>query len=196
MHDPASRRRVLKNIAALGAAGTVSTALASTGQRPQHFAQAQSDARARASDATASGGLPRIQLLIGPGTLPSVGKDRMDLLRYRVSGNRAMTEVESTYDLDQRIEQAVREVMGRTTRAAAGGNAMAASWHFNVDNNGVVHLQARFEGYDGTAGDAHDVVEPGGNFHNLTYEQLKRAGAGTIRVKADGSLTMTSDPLG
>ena len=53
---------------------------------------------------------------------------------------------------------------------------MAASWHFNVDNNGVVHLQARFEGYDGTVGDAHDVVEPGGNFHNLTYEQLKRAG--------------------
>ena len=112
------------------------------------------------------------------------------------NGNRAMTEVESTYDLDQRIEQAVREVMGRTTRAAAGGNAMAASWHFNVDNNGVVHLQARFEGYDRTVGDAHDVVEPGGNFHNLTYEQLKRAGAGTIRVKADGSLTMTSDPLG
>ena len=112
------------------------------------------------------------------------------------NGNRAMTEVESTYDLDQRIEQAVREVMGRTTRAAAGGNAMAASWHFNVDNNGVVHLQARFEGYDGTVGDAHDVVEPGGNFHNLTYEQLKRAGSGTIRVKADGSLTMTSDPLG
>ena len=31
--------------------------------------------------------------------------------------------------------------MGRTTRAAAGGNAMAASWHFNVDDNGVVHLQ-------------------------------------------------------
>ena len=86
MHDPASRRRVLKNIAALGAAGTVSTAFASAGQRPQHFAQAQGDAPARASDATASGGLPRIQLLIGPGTLPSVGKDRMDLLRYRVSG--------------------------------------------------------------------------------------------------------------
>jgi hypothetical protein len=40
------------------------------------------------------------------------------------------------------------------------------------------------------------VVEPGESFHNLTYEQLKRAGAGTIRVKADGSLTMTSDPLG
>ena len=51
---------------------------------------------------------------------------------------------------------------------------MTASWHFNVDDKGVVHLQARFEGDDGTVGDAHDVVEPGGNFHNLTYEQLKR----------------------
>ena len=65
---------------------------------------------------------------------------------------------------------------------------MTASWHFNVDDKGVVHLQARFEGDDGAVGDAHDLVEPGGNFHNLTYEQLKRAGAGRIRVKADGSL--------
>jgi hypothetical protein len=73
---------------------------------------------------------------------------------------------------------------------------MTASWHFNVDDKGVVHLQARFEGDDGAVKDAHDLVEPGGNFHNLTYEQLKRAGAGRIRVKADGSLTMTSDPLG
>jgi hypothetical protein len=40
------------------------------------------------------------------------------------------------------------------------------------------------------------VIKPGQNFRNLTYEQLKRAGAGTIRVNADGSLTMTSDPLG
>ena len=86
MHDPASRRRVLKNIAAFGAAGTVPTAFANAEERPQHFAQAQSDAPVRPSDPTASGGLPRIQLLIGPGTLPSVGKDRMDLLRYRVSG--------------------------------------------------------------------------------------------------------------
>ena len=61
MHDPASRRRVLKNIAAFGAAGTVPTAFANAEQRPQHFAQAQSDAPVRPSDPTASGGLPRIQ---------------------------------------------------------------------------------------------------------------------------------------
>src|SRR5688572_32300955 len=30
--------------------------------------------------------LPRIQLIVSAGTLPSVGKDRMDLLRYRESG--------------------------------------------------------------------------------------------------------------
>jgi L-asparaginase len=84
MHDSTSRRRVLKNMAAFGAAGTVSTALASAPQHSQQIAQAQLGAQAPASET--SGGLPRIQLMIGPGTLPSVGKDRMDLLRYRVSG--------------------------------------------------------------------------------------------------------------
>ena len=66
---------------------------------------------------------------------------------------------------------------------------MGASWHFNVDPKGPIQLQARFEG-------THSEIKPGQNFRNLTYEQLKRAGAGTIRVNADGSLTMTSDPLG
>ena len=66
---------------------------------------------------------------------------------------------------------------------------MSASWHFTVDPKGPIHLQARFEG-------THGEIKPGQNFRNLTYEQLKRAGAGTIRVNADGSLTMTSDPLG
>ena len=84
MHHSTSRRRVLKNMAAFGAAGTVSTALASAPQHSQQIAQAQLGAQAPASEP--SGGLPRIQLMIGPGTLPSVGKDRMDLLRYRVSG--------------------------------------------------------------------------------------------------------------
>src|SRR5688572_3505112 len=31
-------------------------------------------------------GLPRIHLIVSAGTLPSIGKDRMDLLRYRESG--------------------------------------------------------------------------------------------------------------
>ena len=106
-----------------------------------------------------------------------------------------MTEVESTYDLDQQISRRFAR-SSATRRGRLREATPSLDWHFNVDNNGVVHLQARFEGYDGTVGDAHDVVEPGGNFHNLTGEQLKRAGAGTIRVKADGYLTMTSDPLG
>ena len=66
---------------------------------------------------------------------------------------------------------------------------VSASWHFNVDPKGPIQLQARIEG-------THSEIKPGQNFRNLTYEQLKRAGAGTIRVNADGSLTMTSDPLG
>jgi hypothetical protein len=64
------------------------------------------------------------------------------------------------------------------------------------DHKGLIHLRARFEGPDGIVGDAFDEIKPGQNFRNLTYDQLKRAGAGTIRVNADGSLTMTSDPLG
>ena len=86
MQDSASCRRVLKSMAALGAAGAVSTPLATAAQQPRHLAQAQPGAQGRAPDGAATGALPRIQLLIGPGTLPSVGKDRMDLLRYRVSG--------------------------------------------------------------------------------------------------------------
>ena len=66
---------------------------------------------------------------------------------------------------------------------------VSASWHFNVDPKGLIHLQAAVR-------KTHSVIKPGQNFRNLTYEQLKRAGAGTIRVNADGSLTMTSDPLG
>ncbi len=73
---------------------------------------------------------------------------------------------------------------------------MSASWHFTTDDKGLIQLQARFKGPDGTVRDAYDEVKPGENFRNLTYDELKRAGAGTIRVNANGSLTMTSDPLG
>jgi hypothetical protein len=59
---------------------------------PRQFAQAQPGTTPeRTSDNTATSGLPRVHLMIGPGTLPSVGKDRMDLLRYRLSGNPRLT---------------------------------------------------------------------------------------------------------
>jgi L-asparaginase type II len=80
---------------ALGAAGGVSAALAASahaGGQPdgQRLAQAQAQPSA-APAAAAARGLPRVHLLIGPGTLPSVGKDRMDLVQYRKSGNPRMT---------------------------------------------------------------------------------------------------------
>jgi L-asparaginase type II len=80
---------------ALGAAGGVSAALAASAHAEgqpaaQRVAQAQPQAGA-APAAEAARGLPRIHLLIGPGTLPSVGKDRMDLVQYRKSGNPRMT---------------------------------------------------------------------------------------------------------
>jgi L-asparaginase type II len=90
-----SRRRFLQDMTALGAAGGVSAALAASAHAEgqpaaQRVAQAQPQAGA-APAAEAARGLPRIHLLIGPGTLPSVGKDRMDLVQYRKSGNPRMT---------------------------------------------------------------------------------------------------------
>src|SRR6195256_4149244 len=93
MKEQASRRRFLQNMTALGAAGGVSVALGAEGTRAQQslkIAQAQPAAPTILA-AGSTRGLPRIQLMIGPGTLPSVGKDRMDLLRYRLSGNPRLT---------------------------------------------------------------------------------------------------------
>jgi len=96
MNGSASRRRFLQDMTALGAAGGVSAAFAARDAQAagtRQMAQAQPAATpGRATDTTvARGGLPRVHLMIGPGTLPSVGKDRMDLLRYRLSGNARLT---------------------------------------------------------------------------------------------------------
>src|SRR5499433_851960 len=95
MARSASRRRFLKDMTALGAAGGVSAALAASAHAQEQGAQprlAQAQPQAPAAPAAeAARGLPRIHLLIGPGTLPSVGKDRMDLVQYRKSGNPRMT---------------------------------------------------------------------------------------------------------
>src|SRR5262249_8306905 len=95
-----SRRRFLQDMTALGAASTVASSFAAGEAQaeapqqaaPQHGAQAQpATPPARGATAPAHIGLPHVHLMIGPGTLPSVGKDRMDLLRYRLSGNPRLT---------------------------------------------------------------------------------------------------------
>src|SRR5215468_9597636 len=90
MEKSASRRRFLQDMTALGAASGASAALGATrvsADQPLTVAQAQPVS----PSVQGTRDLPRIQLMIGPGTLPSVGKDRMDLLRYRLSGNPRLT---------------------------------------------------------------------------------------------------------
>jgi L-asparaginase len=86
MDTSSNRRQFVQTATALGAAGGISAALGS-GVHAQQVAQAQSGAAPPDAPRT----LPHIHLMIGPGTLPSVGKDRMDLLHYRLSGNPRLT---------------------------------------------------------------------------------------------------------
>jgi L-asparaginase len=87
MDAPATRRQFLQDMTALGAAGGITSAVGTeiANAQSSNMAQAQSAAPSK-NTAEGANGLPRICLMIGPGTLPSVGKDRMDLLRYRLSG--------------------------------------------------------------------------------------------------------------
>jgi L-asparaginase len=81
-----SRRRFLQDMTALGVIGSASAAFAASevqAAEPSRLAQAQPSVTPQPETAPR---LPRVHLMIGPGTLPSVGKDRMDLLRYRLSG--------------------------------------------------------------------------------------------------------------
>ncbi|TMJ34509.1 MAG: asparaginase [Alphaproteobacteria bacterium] len=94
MDRSASRRRFLRDMTTLGAVSGVCAAFAGSSRaaEPPRMAQAGAAPRAGAAEsATATGGLPLVHLMIGPGTLPSVGKDRMDLVRYRLSGNQRLT---------------------------------------------------------------------------------------------------------
>jgi L-asparaginase len=87
-----SRRQFLQDVTALGALGgatAVFGAKEADAQEPSRLAQAQPSATPQSDSAPRP--LPRVHLMIGPGTLPSVGKDRMDLLRYRLSGIPRMT---------------------------------------------------------------------------------------------------------
>src|SRR5215213_6623855 len=62
------------------------------------------------------GRLPTVHLLIGPGTLPSRGIDRLDFLRYGfwASGNAPMT--------GQELLEAVPEIAGVAQVVVDGGN--------------------------------------------------------------------------
>src|SRR3954469_16621840 len=82
MEDSAGRRRFLMSMTALTAAGASAAMPANDAAKPQVLAAAGS----RDGPAPTPKGLPRIHLIVSAGTLPSVGKDRMDLLRYRESG--------------------------------------------------------------------------------------------------------------
>jgi L-asparaginase len=92
MEKPArSRRGFLQDMTALGAAGSVTLAASTSGASPQRMAQAGPAPQGRIADPAPARSPPVVHLMIGPGTLPSVGKNRMDLLRYRLSGNPRLT---------------------------------------------------------------------------------------------------------
>jgi L-asparaginase len=82
-----SRRRFLHHMTALSAIGGASAAFGNNvagAEESNRLTQAQPSVTSPSE--TAPRPLPRVHLMVGPGTLPSVGKDRMDLLRYRLSG--------------------------------------------------------------------------------------------------------------
>jgi hypothetical protein len=87
MRKPASRRRFLQDTA-LAAAGSV---LATSSAHADELRLAQAQGSEPVPAEASKRGLPRIHLMVGPGTLPSMGKDRMDLIRYRLSGNPRLT---------------------------------------------------------------------------------------------------------
>jgi L-asparaginase type II len=81
-----TRRRFLQDLTALSAIGGASATFTTS------EAHAVESSRGRPAQASATlqteltRPLPRVHLMVGPGTLPSVGKNRMDLVGYRRSG--------------------------------------------------------------------------------------------------------------
>jgi hypothetical protein len=50
---------------------------------------------------------------------------------------------------------------------------MPASWYFYTTKRGEIILRGRFEGADGTLGDAIECIRPGETFMGLPYLTLK-----------------------
>jgi L-asparaginase len=115
MRKPASRRRFLKDTA-LAAAGTV---LGASSAQTDELRLAQAQGPAPTPAEALNRGLPRIHLMVGPGTLPSMGKDRMDLLRYRLSGNPRLTGEQLIEPLPE-IAKVARVDVDKTTSWGQG----------------------------------------------------------------------------
>src|SRR5262249_21867668 len=113
MKKTASRRRFLQDTA-VAAAGSVLGASAVHGEEFR-LAQGSASPPAEASNR----GLPRIHLLVGPGTLPSMGKDRMDLIHYRLSGNPRLTGEQLIEPLPE-IAKVARVDVDKTTSWGQG----------------------------------------------------------------------------
>jgi L-asparaginase len=115
MRKPASRRRFLRDTA-LAAAGSV---LGSGAVHADDLRVAQAQGSAPAPAEASNQGLPRIHLMVGPGTLPSMGKDRMDLIRYRLSGNPRLTGEQLIEPLPE-IAKVARVDVDKTTSWGQG----------------------------------------------------------------------------
>jgi L-asparaginase len=111
----ASRRRFLKDTA-LTAAGTV---LGASAAHADELRLTQAQVSAALPAEASNRGLPRIHLMVGPGTLPSMGKDRMDLLRYRLSGNPRLTGEQLIEPLPE-IAKVARVDVDKTTSWGQG----------------------------------------------------------------------------
>jgi len=91
--------------------------------------------------------LPRIRLLVGPGTLPSRGRDRMDFTNYRRSGHPRMTAAELLAEIPEAGQIAVIEPEGGAPHEVATlENLRALALRVNEllqrqDLDGVVFVQ-------------------------------------------------------
>jgi L-asparaginase type II len=168
MDEHAGRRRFLMNMTALGAAGGVSGAIASHeahGQPALTQVAAAADSQERAG--AASKNLPRIHLIVSAGTLPSVGKDRMDLLRYRESGIPRLTGAQLLEPLPEvasiaRVTVEPGPPPDNTTHDALRKLATRVSEVLRApDVDGVVYIQ-------GT-----NTLEETAYFYNLTVRSEK-----------------------
>ena len=168
MDEHASRRRFLRNMTALGAAGGVSGALATQESHGQTVSSGMlAAAEPQERGASAPKGLPRIHLIVSAGTLPSVGKDRMDLLRYRESGIPRLTGAQLLEPLPEvasiaRVTVEPGPPPDNTTYDALRKLAMRVSELLrSPDVDGVVYVQ-------GT-----NTLEETSYFYNLTVRSEK-----------------------